>query len=202
MNFKNQLFMSYHTNYKISDYEKLEDKDRNMILQVLNTLNHFNYSNFEELEKEMKTKGIDSKYIVKYGDGFLEDKYVYLKDGIPVEIPYTLMNRNLGEHLSFVHGIIKNCMEKGSNINLFMIPQCLNLDFFLVNYDKFSLEQKRDMFDYLYQSLETDFHKFTPEVIKECFTLPQKDRETLQKFCNKNNELIIYRGENDLSTVC
>lgn len=200
MNFENQLFMSCHTNYKMSDYKELEDKDRDMILQVLNTLNRFSYDSFEELEKEMKTNGVESKYIVKYGDGFLGDKYVYLKDDIPVEVPYTLMNRTLGEHLSFVHGLIKNNMERGSGINLFMIPQCLNLDFFLTNYDRFNLEQKRDMFDYLYESLETDFHIFAPEIVKECFTLPQEDRETLQDLCNKNNELIIYRGENILST--
>lgn len=200
MKFENQLFMDININYKMNEYKKLENKDKDMIVQILNKFNNYSYENFEQLEKEMKIKGIDSKYIVKYGKGVLGDKYVYLKDGIPVEVPYTLMNRNLGEYLSFVYGMIKNCMKKGSDINLIMIPRYLILDFFLVNYDKFNLEQKRNMFDYLYQSLETDFDKFTPDMIKECFILTKENKEKLKQFCDENNELIIYRGENMYST--
>lgn len=200
MNFENQLFMECNINYKMDEYSILENKDKDMIVQIMNKFNGYNYKNFEELENEIKTQGIDSKFIVKYGKDVLENNYVYLKDKIPVKVPYILMNRTLGEHLSFVHNLIKRGIEKGTRINLFVIPQFLNLDFFLTNYDKFNLEQKRYMFDYLYQGLETDFDKFTVDIVKECSVLSKEDRETLQEFCNEDNELIIYRGINDLST--
>lgn len=192
--FNTLCFMECNKNYRIEEYVEMQEEDFMFIIKTANAFNIRKYKDLEDFKSDLKNNEIDIKNIVKYKYSIIGDKYIYLKNNVPIEVPLMLnSDRSIGEHISRIYNLVFNNLEKGEKINYFLIPQFLLLDFFLKNYCKMSKKQKREIFETLYNSMETDFDKFTREMITECFVLGEEDKKKLKKI-SKNNELVIYRG--------
>ncbi|WPS85565.1 metal-dependent phosphohydrolase (plasmid) [Brevibacillus halotolerans] len=118
-----------------------------------------------------------------------------------------LIVRRVLEHIQHLHKRIENWQSEKKYKDIFsFIEKKVSLLLFIQHFSIIPDEQKYDIFRYIYQRSEYNFHHLTPVFLETLFRYRKyssdwkQDMETLNQYTDPDGKLTIYRGEESEST--